>query len=191
MARSTRGNGFAVREIRPEDVPAARALMIRTFDEDFGTGYVPAYHWDVDDIAGVYITAPRHVLYVAIDDLSGEMIGTGGVRGGALKSEGSPERLVRRYDDLHTAQLVRVYTSREHRRRGVARALVRAALEYILADPEYTLIALHTYRHSPGAVGFWGSIGTTVVTEEQEAEGSVVFFEIPLEQARRFVERPA
>jgi GNAT superfamily N-acetyltransferase len=182
MRRPTNG-GFTVREVRREDIPSARALMLRTFDEDFGSGYDPRFHADVDDIAGVYIDTPRHVLFVAVDDATDEIIGTGGVRGGGLKAGVSPEALVRRYEPLATAQLVRVYTLREHRRRGVARALVQALLDFIVADGDYSIVSLHTYPDSPGALPFWESIGTLVHRDDRD-DGAVYFFEIPLDRAR-------
>src|SRR6266699_7162909 len=102
--------GYSVRPIRVDDIPAARALMIKTFEEDFRTGYIPEFHSDVEDIEGVYIDHPRHALFVAIDDDTGELIATAGVRDGALKPGVSPQHLVQRYAGGRTAQLVRVYT---------------------------------------------------------------------------------
>lgn len=173
--------GFTIREATGDDIPAARALMIRTFDEDFKTGYAPELHRDVDDIRGVYIVPPRHVLFVAVDDASHELVGTAGVRGGALRY--GPEELARRYDDEHTAQLVRVYIRREDRRRGVGRALVAAALEFIRADGAYSTVALHTFPHSPGALSFWQSIATQIAEFDREGQFPQVFFEITPDQA--------
>ncbi|HXG40509.1 MAG TPA: GNAT family N-acetyltransferase [Candidatus Limnocylindrales bacterium] len=184
-----RGAGFTVRRLRPEDVPAARAIMVRTFEDDFGTGYLPEIHTDVADLVSVYVETPRNALFVAVDDATGEVVATAGVRDGALKPGVSPAHLVARYDPRTTAQLVRVYTLPEHRRRGIATALVRASLEHILADGGYSLVALHTYPHSPGAIGFWQSVGARVVYEDERDGIRTVFMEIPLEEARRFVER--
>lgn len=73
----------------------------------------------------------------------------------------------------------------------MGRAIVRAALEFILADGEYSIIALHTYPHSPGAMAFWESIGNVVLREQRDPFPPVVYFEIPLESARRFVDEGA
>ena len=181
--------GYTIREITGADIPVARALMIRTFEEDFGSGYDPEYHGDVDDIRGTYIERPRHVLYVAIDDTSGELVGTAGVKGGALRR--GPEDLVRRYDDRDTAQIVRVYVRREDRRRGIARALLGRVLEFIVADGGYTTVALHTFPHSPGALAFWSSIATPIIGYEREGQFPEVFFEIPLDVARSLAASPA
>ena len=117
------------------------------------------------------------------NDATEEILGTSGLRSGGLKAGLSPEALVRRYDPRTTAQLVRVYTLREHRRRGVARALVQACLDFIVADGDYSIVSLHTYPDSPGAVPFWESIGTLVHRDDRD-DGAVYFFEIQLDRAR-------
>lgn len=183
------GAGFSIRPATNGDIPGARALMIRILEEDFRTDYLPEFHRDVADIAGVYLAPPRHTLFVAVDDATGELVATGGVRGGSLR-HGPPE-LAERYDDEHTAQLVRIYVRREDRRRGVARALVQVILEFILADDTYRTIALHTFPHSPGALAFWESIGTKVAEYEREGQFPQVFFEISREQAEAIVGQPA
>lgn len=76
---------FSIRRTEERDLPDARALMIRTFDQDFGYGYRPDWHADVDDLAGWYMRDPRTVMYVAVDDRTGEIVGTAGVRSGRLK----------------------------------------------------------------------------------------------------------
>jgi GNAT superfamily N-acetyltransferase len=158
--------------------------MIRTLDEDFRTGYKPDTYRDIDDIHGVFVVPPRHALFVAVDPDSGDVLGTCGVRDGVLR--GGPEHLVRRYAASDTAQLVRVYVRHEDRRRGIARALVRTALEFILADDGYSIIALHTFPHSPGALPFWQSIGTQVGADEA-GQYPQFFFEISFEQVRDYV----
>jgi GNAT superfamily N-acetyltransferase len=152
--------------------------MIRIFEEDFGYGYRPELHQDVDDLEGVYMRNPRHALFVAADDLTGEIIGTAGVRAGRLKPALSPDFLVQRYESDSVAQLVRVYVLHEHRRRGAARALVQATLDFIAADGHYNLISLHTHPFSPGAMDFWRAMGTTTVYEP--ADGQEVFFEMAI-----------
>ena len=182
--------GFTIRRTLPEDLPVARVIMIRTFEEDFGTGYQPAVHTDVADLAAVYLANPRNALFVAVDD-SGQVVATAGVRDGALKAGLSPDRLVARYDPARTAQLVRVYTLREHRRRGIARALVRAALQFVVDDGGYSIVALHTFPNSPGALGFWESIGTTIVEDDRDGPSKAVFFEMPMDRVHDFLARSA
>ncbi len=97
-------------------------------------------------------------MLVVADRATGELLATGGIRGGALKEGLSPQNLVERYRDGHTGQLVRVYVLREHRRRGIARIVVDAVLERVAQEGIYATIALHTFRHSPGAIPFWLSM---------------------------------
>lgn len=176
---------FTIRPATVADLPAAKALMRRTVEEDFGTPYDPGYHRDIDDLVAAYLEPPRHRLFVALEGTSSELIGTGGIRVGRLL--GGPEHLVRRYADDDTAQLVRIYVAREHRRRGIARAVVRACLAFALEDGGYSIIALHTFPHSPGALPFWQSMATQVGYQERSEIPPEAFFEIDLEEARRMV----
>lgn len=178
------GFGFTVRPMTPADVPAAKRIMLRTFDEDFRTGYQPEVHSDVERLEEVYLRTPRQAMFVAIDEATGEVVGTAGVRDGTLKPGLSPEHLVRRYANDHTAQLVRVYTLREHRRRGIAGALVNATLGFVVADGGYSIVALHTYPHSPGAIGFWEAMGATIVADDRDGPSRAVFLEMPASRAR-------
>lgn len=173
-----RRRGFSVRPARPDDLAAARALMVRTFEEDFGYGYTPAYHADVDDLRGTYLDHPRHALFVAEED--GRIIGTAGVRSGGLKPAFNPPWLVDRYDPERTAQLVRVYTLREARGRGVARALVTGALRFAAAEGGYAVVALHTDPRSPGAERFWRSLPTTLVHDDRDGPSASLHFEMAL-----------
>ncbi|WP_210435126.1 hypothetical protein [Saccharopolyspora sp. ASAGF58] len=103
--------GYTVRELAADDIPEARALMLRTVWEDFGDPYDPVVHADIDDMAGWYIEPEAPFLLVAVDRNTGELLATAGVRGGALKDGLSPPHLVERYRDGRTGQLVRVYSS--------------------------------------------------------------------------------
>lgn len=181
----TESASFLIRRVTPSDVEAAQALMRRVVEQDFQSTYDPALHRDIDDVVGTYITPKRHVLFIAMDESSGAVIGTAGARDGALHR--GPDHLIDRYGGGRTAQLVRVYVRREDRRRGVARALLARVLQFILADGRYTAISLHTFPHSPGALAFWESIGTKVWAYEREGQYPQVFFEITLKRARELV----
>ncbi len=109
--------GFTARPARPDDLPQARALIMQVIQEDLGYTYNPEWHWDVDDLQGVYLDDPRHALWVVVDDAMGEIIGTDGLRRGGPKS---PPQVAARYDPDRTAQVVRVYVARAHRRRAVS-----------------------------------------------------------------------
>lgn len=178
---------FTVRAARVADIPAVRALMVRTFDLDFGYGYRPEYHADVDQMQAVYLDHPRHALFVAVDDATGAIAGTAGVRSGGLKPEFNHRWLVERYDPETTAQLVRVYTDRDYRGRGIARALVDACLRFAASVPGYTVVALHTDPRSPGAERFWRSLPTTLILDDRDGPSGSLHFEMTLptlEEAR-------
>lgn len=160
---------FTVREARPEDVPEIRALMLRIFESDFGYGYLPQYHWDYDDLVGTYLDNPRHVLYVAVDDASGEVVGMAGIRaGGPPRSPRVPGWLADRYDPARTAQLVRVYTDRAHRGRGIATTLVEYARRFVADENSYEILCLH----SESAVEFWRAMPTVSVVYDERSDGT-------------------
>ncbi len=172
--------GYLVRAAGPGDLAAARALMIRTFEEDFGYGYTPEFHADVDDLRGVYLEHPRHALFVAVADDTGQLLGTAGIRSGGLKPAFNPPWLVARYDPERTAQLVRVYTLRECRGRGVARALVERAVRFAAEEGGYTVVALHTDPRSPGAERFWRSLPTTLIHDDRDGPSGSLHFELAM-----------
>ena len=174
------GEGYHIRHLRPEDVPAARQLIMRVVKEDLGFDYNPAWHWDVDDLQGTYIDDPRQALWVAVDDASGAIVATGGVRKGGPRSV--PQQwLIERYHPERTAQVVRVYVDRAHRRRGIARRMVDLARRFAAADGGFEVVYLHTDFRAPGAEAFWRAMPTTVVYDARgnDPTGEVVHFELP------------
>lgn len=178
-AEADHGHGYSVRELTSADVEEAKAAMFRSVAEDFGDTYDPTIHADVDDLIGWYLTPSGPFMLVVADDATGTILATGGVRGGALKPGLSPDHLVRRYDDGRTCQVVRVYVLREHRRRGIAQAVVRALLDRAHAEGHYDRVVLHTYLHSPGAVAFWTSQGAVLVEDDTTGSSRAMFYEFP------------
>jgi GNAT superfamily N-acetyltransferase len=179
-------DGYTVRPACPDDLPAARRHIFRVISEDLGYPYNPQWHWDVDDLQGVYLDDPRHVLWVAVDDATGELVATGGVRKGGPRS--APEQwVVDRYHPENTAQVVRVYVAREHRRRGIARALVELARRFAAAEGGYEVICLHTDTRAPGAEGFWRSMPTTLIYDARgvDPSGDTLHFELAFPRGER------
>ncbi|MET8825059.1 GNAT family N-acetyltransferase [Streptomyces sp. NPDC004610] len=171
---------FIIRTARPQDVDGARAVMLDTVYRDFGSGYVPRWHADIIDPAAAYLAPDRHTLLVALD-ADGEVIGTG-----ALDSRGplhppNPAHLAARYPSGPTAQLRRIYVRPGHRRRGIARRLVTALLEFA-AGHGYRAVYLHTDPAVPGAEAFWRSLGRAVHDERDDPGGGqgIIHFEIPI-----------
>ncbi|MEU6880330.1 GNAT family N-acetyltransferase [Streptomyces sp. NPDC046712] len=186
MTDATPDPRYTLRPAVAADVEGARRLMLDTFYRDFDYGYVPAWHGDVMDIRGTYLDDPRHVLLVAT--LNGEVVATTGIRSGGPHHPPHPRRLADRYPPVTTAQLVRVYVHPDHRRHGLARALVRKACDFAAATPGYDSIYLHTNVKVPGAEAFWQSMAKEVfdarTTGEHGPGVDTVHFEIPMPHGR-------
>ncbi|MDQ0585431.1 GNAT family N-acetyltransferase [Streptomyces rishiriensis] len=180
--RQTAPHGYTVRPATPADVDGARRVMLDTFYQEFGYGYVPRWHPDVVDIKGTYLDDPRQLLLVAVHD--GEVVATTGVRAGGPAHPPHPRRLADRYPDGTTAQLVRVYVRPEHRRRGLAGILVATACDFISDTPGYERIYLHTNADVEGAEPFWRSLAKEVFDARDTGEHgpgvATVHFEIPM-----------
>jgi ribosomal protein S18 acetylase RimI-like enzyme len=173
---------YTVRPATTADLEGARRLMLDTFYRDFGYGYVPEWHRDVVDIEATYLDHPRHLLLVARH--GDEVVATTGVRSAGPARPPHPRRLAERYPPGSTAQLVRVYVRPGHRRRGLARRLVRQACGFVAGTPGYDRVYLHTNVDVEGAEAFWRGIAQEVfdarTTGEHGPGVGTVHFEIPL-----------
>ncbi len=163
--------------LSPATLAGAQEVMRTCIARDFGDAHDPVVHADVDDPLHRYPGTAEAFLLVAVDDATGEVLGTAGLRDGRLRPGASPRHLVERYADGRTGQLVRVYVAAGARRRGIARGLVAAVRERAAADGRYGRLALHTYRHSPGAVAFWEALGARVVADDSAGASRSVFYE--------------
>ncbi len=169
---------YSIREATPDDLDSARAVMLDTVYRDFGTGYVPRWHGDIIDLHGAYVAPARHTLLVAVDERDGSVAATAALDSRGPAHPPNPRWLAERYPSGETAQLRRVYTRPEHRRRGLARRLVGALLDFAAADGGYRSVYLHTDPGVPGAEAFWRSLGTVVCDERAETGQRVVHFEV-------------
>ncbi|AJE38972.1 GNAT family N-acetyltransferase [Streptomyces nodosus] len=173
---------YCIRTATAADLDGARAVMLDTVYRDFGTGYVPRWHADIIDPESFYLTSSRHTLLVAVDERDGTVVGTAALDARGPEHPPNPRWLAERYPSGETAQLRRVYIRPEHRRRGLARRLVDGLMDFARADGGYRSVYLHTYPHSPGAMGLWQTLGKVVCDEREEVPGGgsgVVHFEIP------------
>ncbi|WP_247048302.1 GNAT family N-acetyltransferase [Arthrobacter rhizosphaerae] len=135
----------------------ARRVVLEVAQRDLGYGYVPEWHWDLDDLDGVYVRNPRQAMFIAMHDE--EVVGTCALRMGGPSSPPHPAWLAERYSDPHqVAQLLRLAVLPEHRRKGLARELVGRVWEFATADTGTTLLCLHTNAKVPGAEDFWRSL---------------------------------
>lgn len=161
-------------------VDGARSVMLDTFYRDFGYGYRSDWHHDVIDLAGTYLDPDHHALFVATK--GDEVVGTTAVRAAAPKSPPHPRFLVERYPEETTAQLFRVYVRPEHRRCGLARALVGLAIEFVTRQPRYQALYLHTDTRIDGAEAFWRSMASPIFDPRDGRDDTyqAVHFEIAL-----------
>jgi GNAT superfamily N-acetyltransferase len=164
IARGTRGvSGYVLRQAEPEDLPGARSVMLDTVYRDFGHGYLPQWHSDIIDIESYYLAPEDNTLFVAVRD--GVVAATAGVRGQTPVSPPHPLEVTNRFEEGCTATLYRVYVRPEHRRQGLAGALVDACMEFIADRERYSGVYLHTDARTPGAVEFWSKRGTVLFDE--------------------------
>lgn len=172
-------NGYRVRRARPADIEGARTVMLDTFYRVLGHGYVPEWHADVIDIEGSYFRTPGHALFVAAHGTG--IVGTASVRAHGPKSPPHPQWIAQRYPSGPTAQIFRTYVRPEHRRNGLARALVELACEFVADTPGYESIYLHTNPEIEGAEPFWRGIAKEVYDARGDHTHSpCVHFEIPI-----------
>ena len=170
---------YIVRSARREDIDGARSVMLDTFYREFGHGYVPRWHADVIDPERAYFDNPRQRLFVAV--LDDEVVGTAAIRADGPKSPPHAPWIAERYPSGTTAQLFRVYVRPEHRRNGLARALVDLARRFVATTPGYDKLYLHTNAAIEGAEPFWRTIADKIHDGRTDPRYSqAVHFEIPL-----------
>jgi GNAT superfamily N-acetyltransferase len=171
---------YTVRRMEPGDVDGARSVMLDTVYQEFGHGYLPRFHTDIIDIAACYLAPPDHAMFVAERD--GAIVATAGVREQTPTSPPHPAEVAAGFEPGRTASLYRVYVRREHRRRGLAGALVDQCTAFAASRERYTGIYLHTDARVPGAVAFWSRRGEVLADERdgRADEFQTVHFRIKL-----------
>ncbi|THA70531.1 GNAT family N-acetyltransferase [Streptomyces sp. A0642] len=178
----TEGDGYVVRTAGPADIGGARAVMLDTVYRDLRSGYVPRWHADVIDPEAAYLRPARCTLLVAERD--GEIVATGAVRDRGPQAPPNPQRVADRFPSGTTAQLCRIYVRPEHRRRGLARRMVRELRDFVAGAGGYEAVYLHTDPAVPGAEPFWRSLAREVCDERALPGGQgIVHFELPLSGA--------
>lgn len=146
--------------------------MLDTVYRDFGHGYLPEWHSDIIDLESHYLAPEDTALFIAV--CGGEVAATAGVRGQTPLSPPNPEEVAGHFEEGRTATLHRVYVRPEHRRKGLAGALVDTCLDFIASRERYTGVYLHTDARTPGAVEFWSRRGRVLFDERiavNEARG--------------------
>ena len=178
--------GVTIRMPRLEELGETQALMIRVIEHDYGYDYRSRWHDDVDDPRAFYLDSPRHRLLVAVDDQTGRILGTAGVRVLRITSPPHPQEILDRYDRVRTAELTRVFVLPEGRRRGIGRALVDATRAWVAEVGGFDLIQFH----SRTAVEFWRAMPTTEILDNRRQVGGgpelgQVYFEMQLTETHQ------
>ncbi|MEV0578294.1 GNAT family N-acetyltransferase [Streptomyces sp. NBC_01463] len=172
-------DGYVLRTAGPQDVGGARAVMLDTVYRDLRSGYVPRWHADIIDPGAAYLSPGRCTLLVA--EHAGEIVATGAVRDRGPQAPPNPQWVADRFPSGTTAQLCRIYVRPEHRRRGLARRMVRELCAFVADAGGYEAVYLHTDPAVPGAEPFWRSLATEVCDERALPGGGqgIVHFELP------------
>lgn len=173
--------GYVLRTATAEDVGGARAVMLDTVYRDLKSGYVPRWHADIIDLDGAYLRPERRTLLV-VEDAAGEIVATGAVRDQGPAAPPNPEWVAARFPSGTTAQLCRIYVRPEHRRHGLARAIVSELCDFVSKVGGYETAYLHTDPVVPGAEPFWRSLAVEVCDERKLPGGGqgIVHFELPV-----------
>ncbi|MEJ3750076.1 GNAT family N-acetyltransferase [Actinomycetes bacterium KLBMP 9797] len=181
------------RAVTPADLRGARELVLDVANRDFGYGYLPQWHWDLDRMLETYVDNDRQAMFVAIATADPAVVApvdpavvapvdpavvapadpavvaTAAIRIGGPQSPPHAGWLADRYADrAGVAQLMRVATRADHRRHGLARRLVATCLDFARRDGRYRTVYLHTNARVPGAEAFWRSLP---VVEVYDARG--------------------
>ncbi|MEL5960544.1 GNAT family N-acetyltransferase [Streptomyces sp. CLV115] len=172
--------GYVLRTATPADLGGARAVMLDTVYRDLRSGYVPRWHADIIDPETAYLRPDRCTLLVA--EYEGEIVATGAVRDRGPQAPPNPRWVADRFPSGTTAQLCRIYVAPGHRRRGLARRLVRELCDFVAAADGYEAVYLHTDPAVPGAEPFWRSLADEVCDERALPGGGqgIVHFELPM-----------
>lgn len=142
-----------IRRLRPADAPAYRALMLEALETDSVAytstreehGAQPLAWW----VARVSEApeAAEHVYGAFVDQ---NLVGLAGLRFG------------QRTRTRHKATLFGMYVRPEHRRRGIARALVETVLKTARSDASTQLVQLTVVADNPAARRLYESCGFRV-----------------------------
>ena len=173
-------DGYVLRTATAQDVGGARAVMLDTVYHDLRSGYVPRWHADIIDLEGSYLRPERCTLLVVVR--GDEVVATGAVRDRGPQAPPNPQWVADRFPSGSTAQLCRIYVRPEHRRHGLARALVRELGDFAARAGGYTSLYLHTDPAVPGAEPFWRSLAQEVCDERALPGGGqgIIHFELPM-----------
>jgi N-acetylglutamate synthase-like GNAT family acetyltransferase len=132
----------ALRDFRPDDQAAVRAIVLAGMRERWGDEFEPAVNVDLDDIWTYYVLQRRAEVVVCEED-------------GVVVATGTLVPL-----DIRTAELVRIAVIRQQRRKGIASAIVKE-LQRRARQNEMKTLLVTTDRPWADAVALYHACGFT------------------------------
>jgi ribosomal protein S18 acetylase RimI-like enzyme len=134
----------SIRPFTSADQAAVRALVLAGLQDHWGT-LDPTLNPDLNDIAGWYASLDG---YTVVAEIDGQIAGTG---------------TMHRADD-RTGVLVRMSVSRDHRGKGIGKALVNALAEAARARG-YTRLICETTDTWQDAIALYRATGFTIIDQ--------------------------
>lgn len=155
---------FIIKELQIEDISQLKVnnFLLKMIKDEYGYGFIPKYHQDIKDMETHYLEPLSNSFFLALDDVTGGIIGTLGIR--AYDRDFPNFKDV--YNSQTTASIWRVFVDKKWRRRGVASTLVSRAEDFCLFNG-YGEIYLHTHKTVNGSLDFWLSNGYQIVEDTE------------------------
>jgi putative acetyltransferase len=143
----------------PADHAAVRQLILDGLEEHWGS-LEPGLNPDLDDIAASY--GHGEILVARVDDA---IVGVGMV--------------VPVGPDASEGEVKRMSVAREHRRTGIASAVLRGLVD-VARSQGWRALILETTATWTGAIQFYEHFGFTLTHHEDGAYGRDAYFRLPL-----------
>ena len=152
-----------IREIQNDDseIKSVQDFIFSQIRIEYGIGPTPKFHYDILDMKKYYVIPDRNAFFAAYD--GDNIIATAGVRAYDKDYEFFKDC----YNEDYTASIWRLMVDSEHRRKGLARSLVKE-IEEFAKKKGYKEIYLNTHRYLEAALPFWDSLGYELTVEEDD-----------------------
>jgi GNAT superfamily N-acetyltransferase len=151
---------YSIRSFKPADLPACKQL----YTEGLLTGSLPPNDtgYDIDDIAGVYLSRPENHFWVAHLE-GGEVVGMLGVQ----------------HHEKGIGEIRRLRVAKGHRRRGIGSALLETALHFCQAHGDVK-VTLDTVMDRLVAVEIFAKFHFKHQNSKRIGEKDVLYFYLDL-----------
>lgn len=161
---------FQVQSLQETTIPYGEIqdFLFDMIQQEFGYGYIPDYHQDIQHIADYYLKPAGNDFLLAVDNAHEKLIGTIGIR--AYDKDFPLFKDI--YHPHSTASIWRVFVSKSWRRKGVASTLVNIGEDFC-QKKGYENIYLHTHRTVPGSLNFWLAQGYNITVDTKNEMGTV------------------